>query len=137
MPSRPRRWSSAESCWLFQGFVILRYGGFDAAVAVHTCAARTRRACPRCYESIGHQLTGLFQRDAEWTIEQCAKGRPEPAPYCAAGATQRHPDHGKDLCYRTAASSLIALAPPAQRSVLCERERGAGIRPELSSGIGD
>ena len=65
----------------------MRYGGFDAAGALRTwdTAPDGRAAC--CYKSIGHQLTGLFQRNAASTIEQCANGRPELAPRCAAGAT--------------------------------------------------
>jgi hypothetical protein len=41
----------------------------------------------RRYESMGHQLTGLFQRAAAWTIERYSKGRPELALHCVAGAT--------------------------------------------------
>jgi hypothetical protein len=127
----------ADSCWLFQGFVILRHGGFDVAGALRTCDAAPRVRAARCYESIGHQLTGLFQRDTEWIIDQCAKGRPELAPHCAAGATlalnqmdwsgvraarfcEASPRGWKERCYGTAATSLTAFATWAQRNVLCE-----------------
>jgi hypothetical protein len=128
----------AESCWLFQGFVILRYAGFEAAAALRTCDAAPDGRAARCYESVGHQLTGLFQRDAAWIIEQCGKGRPEQASHCAAGATLALngmdwsgnraarfcgavPKPWKERCYGTAASSLASLAPAAQRVLLCRR----------------
>ena len=50
----------ATSCWLFQGFVILRRTGFDAASALRICDRAPDGRAARCYESVGHQLTGLF-----------------------------------------------------------------------------
>jgi len=75
-----------ESCWLFQGFVILRKVDFDAVGALRLCDAAPAGRAARCYESIGHQLAGLFQRSDAWVIEQCAKGDAGRAPMCAAGA---------------------------------------------------
>jgi hypothetical protein len=128
----------AESCWLFQGFVILRYNEFRAAEALRACDAAPDGRMARCYESIGHQLTGLFQRDDQWILQQCAKGRPELASHCAAGATLAlngmdwsggraarfcgaAPGDWKAMCYRVAARSLISLASPAERSRLCQK----------------
>jgi hypothetical protein len=128
----------AESCWLFQGFVILRRDNFEAGEALRTCDAAPDGRAARCYESVGHQLTGLFQRDDHWIMDQCAKGRAELAPHCAAGATLAlngmdwtggrasrfcgaAPKAWKALCYRVATTSLIPLASPAQRSLLCQK----------------
>jgi hypothetical protein len=76
----------AASCWIFQGFVILRQHGFDAARSLAICDRAPDGQAGRCYESIGFQLTGLLQRDDSWIVSQCAAGRPELAPRCAAGA---------------------------------------------------
>jgi hypothetical protein len=76
----------AASCWLFQAFVILRGVDFDAQRALGICDAAPRGRADRCYESVGHQLAGLFQRSDAWVIAQCGKGRPERAQRCAAGA---------------------------------------------------
>jgi hypothetical protein len=75
-----------ESCWLFQGFVILRRVGFDPAEALRLCDAAPSGRADRCYESIGHQLAGLFQRSDAWVVEQCDKGDAGRAPWCGAGA---------------------------------------------------
>jgi hypothetical protein len=75
-----------ESCWLFQGFVILRKVDFDAASALRLCDLAPGGRVDRCYESVGHQLAGLFQRSDAWVVEQCGKGDAGRAPRCAAGA---------------------------------------------------
>jgi hypothetical protein len=75
-----------ESCWLFQGFVILRKVDFDAASALRLCEVAPGGRADRCYESVGHQLAGLFQRSDAWVVEQCGKGDAKRAPRCAAGA---------------------------------------------------
>ena len=75
-----------ESCWLFQGFLILRWVDYDAERALRICDAAPRRRVDRCYESVGHQLAGLFQRSETWVIEQCRKGDSERAQACASGA---------------------------------------------------
>ena len=69
----------AASCWIFQGFLILRAARFDPAAALRVCDAAPAGRAARCYQSIGHQLTGLLQRDDAWTLRQCGKGRPEMA----------------------------------------------------------
>jgi hypothetical protein len=78
--------AQGESCWLFQGFVILRRVSFDAGRALHVCDAAPAARVDRCYQSVGHQLAGLFQRGDAWVIEQCGKGRAERAKACASGA---------------------------------------------------
>jgi hypothetical protein len=128
----------AQSCWLFQGFVILRHNGFDLPGAFRTCdAAPTGRAGP-CYESLGHQMTGLFQRDDRWIIAQCAQGSPALAPRCAGGAAlaldaqdwsggraarfcAAAPASWKETCYRTAAGALADLAAADRREAFCTR----------------
>jgi hypothetical protein len=75
-----------ESCWLFQGFVILRREDFDAASALRLCDVAPGGRVDRCYESVGHQLAGLFQRSDAWVVEQCGKGDSGRAARCAAGA---------------------------------------------------
>jgi hypothetical protein len=75
-----------ESCWLFQGFVILRRVAFDAGRALHICDAAPPARVDRCYQSVGHQVAGLFQRSDAWIIEQCGKEDSKRAPACASGA---------------------------------------------------
>jgi hypothetical protein len=128
----------APACWLFQGFVILRHNGFDLPAAFRACDAAPVGRAASCYESLGHQVTGLFQRDDRWIVTQCAEGRPELAHYCAGGAAlalaamdwsgaraQRFcaaaPTAWKDTCYRTAARSLVHLTSATGRSDLCGR----------------
>ena len=76
----------ADSCWLFQGFVILRSVGFDAGKALRACDDAPGGQAARCYESVGHQLAGLFQRGNGWIVAQCATGRADLALRCSAGA---------------------------------------------------
>jgi hypothetical protein len=126
----------ADSCWIFQGFLILRQTRFDPAAALRLCDAAPAGRAPRCYQSIGHQLTGLLQRDDAWTLGQCAKGRPGLADQCAAGATLAlnaidwtgarsarfcgaAPAAWKPTCYAAAATSLTYYAPAEQVERFC------------------
>jgi hypothetical protein len=126
----------AASCWIFQGFVILRANDFDAGRALRVCDAAPDRRAARCYESVGHQLTGLFQRGDRWILDQCARGQQALAPHCAAGAAlaldamdwsgaraaslcAAAPEESKETCYRSASGALVDLAPPRRRASLC------------------
>jgi hypothetical protein len=147
----------ATSCWLFQGFVILHANAFDAGRALRVCDGAPDGRAARCYESIGHQITGLFQRGNTWVLSECAKGNPALAPRCAGGATlalnatdwsgrqsarlcAAAPSAWKNECYRAAAGALVDLATPEQRAALCaavEVEYVGGCREagELDLGI--
>jgi len=126
----------ASACWLFQGFVILRSDGFDAAAALQTCDGAPAHRVERCYQSIGHQLTGLFQHDDRWIVDRCALGRADRAQHCAAGAAlaltymdwtgaraahfcANGPSGWKEACYRAAADLLSGLVSPARRIAFC------------------
>jgi hypothetical protein len=85
-PCREYQGAYGEACWLFQGFLILRRVHFDAGRALEICDHAPAAWVPRCYQSVGHQLTGLFQRDDQWVIERCQAGRSDLAAQCAAGA---------------------------------------------------
>jgi hypothetical protein len=141
-----RAWGDpyADACWLFQGFVILRANGFDAARALRVCDDAPDGRAPRCYEAVGHQLTGLFQKGDAWILEQCARGRPPLVARCAAGAAlaldamdwtgaraarlcAAAPTSWKDGCYRSAAGALVDLATPAERARLCDAVEPAWI----------
>jgi hypothetical protein len=125
--------------------VILRAAGFDAGRALAVCDGAPDGRAARCYEGVGHQLTGLFQRGDAWILRQCAAGRPELAPRCAAGATlaldamdwsggrsarfcAAAPAAWKDACYRTAALALVDLAAPRRRAAFC-----AAIEPAYAA----
>ncbi len=127
----------AKSCWLFQGFVILRFQNFDATEALRVCDSAPQRRVGPCYESIGHQLTGLFQYGDTWVVEQCKSGRPKFAARCAAGAAlalaasdwsglraaqfcKSSPFEWKTACYEILARMVKALGSPDQRAALCE-----------------
>jgi hypothetical protein len=135
----------ATSCWLFQGYVILRANAFDAGRALRICDGAPDGRTARCYESIGHQLTGLFQRGDAWILGECAKGNPALAARCAGGATlalnatdwsgrraiqlcTAAREAWKDVCYRTAAGALVDLATPEQRASLCATVEAAYVR---------
>jgi hypothetical protein len=149
----------ATSCWLFQGFVILRANDFDAGRALLVCDGAPDGRAARCYESVGHQLTGLFQRGDRWTLDQCARGQASLAPHCVAGAAlaldamdwsgsraarlcAAAPEETKDACYRAASGALLDLASAAQRARLCAaveppyaascREAGELVTPSAS-----
>jgi hypothetical protein len=83
---RPYGGRYGQACWLFQGFIILRRLDFDATQALALCDQAPGEWVARCYQSVGQQLTGLFQRDDGWVIDRCRSGRPELAAQCAAGA---------------------------------------------------
>jgi hypothetical protein len=134
----------ASSCWLFQGYLILRANGFDAARALAVCDTAPDGRAARCYEGVGHQLTGLFQRGDAWIVEQCGRGRADLAPRCAAGATfaldamdwsggraarfcAAGPDGWKSDCWRAAADALVDLATPRSRSAFCAKAEPSWI----------
>ena len=120
----------------------MRATGFVAERALSVCDEAPTGRAARCYESVGHQITGLFQKGDRWVLDQCARGRAELAAHCAAGATlalnamdwtgtrsaglcARAPKEWKETCYRTASYALVDLAPPSQRARLC-----ASIEPD-------
>ena len=132
----------ASSCWLFQGYVILRATGFDAARALAVCNDAPGGHAARCYYGVGHQLTGLFQRGDAWVVEQCGRGRADLAPSCAAGATfalnamdwtgrrAAHfcgavPEGWKADCWGAAADGLVDLAAPDRRAAFCAEAQRA------------
>ncbi len=132
----------ASSCWLFQGYVILSTTGFDAARALAVCDGAPNGRAARCYEGVGHQLTGLFQRGDAWIVEQCGQGRAELAPKCSAGATfaldamdwsggrtarfcAAVPDGWKSDCWGAAADGLLDLATPGRRAAFCAKAEPA------------
>ncbi len=136
----------AAECWVFQGFVILRARGFDPTQALTICDQAPPQRVGSCYESIGLQLTGLFQKGDAWVIEQCGHGRPELAPHCGAGAARALvqidwsggqatrfcaavPADWKDTCYGTAGGTLVAFASPAERATLCAAVELAYVEP--------
>jgi hypothetical protein len=135
-PCRGYQGPYAHACWLFQGFVILRANAFNAGRSLRGCDGAPDGQAARCYEGVGHQLTGLFQRGDRWILDQCARGDPTLAPHCAAGAAlaldamdwsghraarlcAAAPAEWKDACYRSAAAALTDLASPAGRARLC------------------
>jgi hypothetical protein len=85
-PCRAFQNQYGQACWIFQGFIILRSVEFDAGKALQVCDRAPSEWVPRCYQSVGHQLTGLFQRDTRWVIDRCRSGRPELGAQCAAGS---------------------------------------------------
>jgi hypothetical protein len=128
----------APACWLFQGFVILKAHDFDARAALRMCDEAPGGYAGACYESIGHQLTGLFQRGDRWVIEQCGLGQPSLAPRCAGGAAlalsgldwsgeravrfcSGVTSDWKDTCYGAAAGLLAYLLRPADLTAVCAR----------------
>jgi hypothetical protein len=136
----------AAACWLFQGFVILRATAFDVLAAFRVCDSAPGGRAGECYESLGHQLTGLLQRGDQWIIEQCTSGRPSLAPRCAGGAalalsgadwsgrrTEQFcsavPDVWKSECYRAGAALLNEVASPADLEWFCARRRDASGEP--------
>jgi hypothetical protein len=125
----------ADSCWLFQGFVILRRANFDPTLALEVCDGAPVDRASRCYESVGHQIAGLFQRGDAWIIEQCGKGNAGLAPQCASGAAlalasldwsgrrvtgfcSAVPDSWMSACERSASGMLDQLTPQEPRSAL-------------------
>jgi hypothetical protein len=116
--------------------VILRRVGFDAGDALRVCDGAPAARVAGCYESIGHQVTGLFQRDDASILAQCERGRTDFAADCAGGAARAlaqidwsgaralrlcaaSPAAWKETCYRTAAAVLGTLAPEPRRGALC------------------
>jgi hypothetical protein len=119
----------ADSCWLFQGFVILRAVDFDADRALGICDGAPEARRNRCYESVGHQLAGLFQRGDAWVNGQCEKGQSLRAARCASGAAMALafmdwsgrrvkaycasvPIEWSGECLKTAAQALKLVANP-------------------------
>ena len=132
----------ARACWLFQGFVILRANRFDVRSAFETCDRAPAGQSGNCYESLGHQLAGLFQRGDNWIREQCGMGRPDVAPRCAGGAAlaltgadwsgrrtaafcAASPDPWRQTCSETGWGLLEQLASPADAASYCESMSGA------------
>lgn len=136
----------AAECWVFQGFVILRAEGFNAARALEVCERAPHDRVGACYESVGFQLTGLFQRDDAWLVEQCGQAPPGRAPSCGAGVARAlvqmdwsgersvrfcaaAPAAWKQACYAAGAEALTGFASAAQRAALC-----AGVEQPYADG---
>ena len=118
----------ADSCWIFQSFVILKKVGFDAARALRICEAAPEARADRCYQSVGHQLAGLFQRSDAWIAGQCGTGRSEQiTANCTSGAAlalaamdwsggraKRFcgalPASSREQCFATAAEALALVS---------------------------
>ena len=130
----------ARSCWIFQGFVILRATDFDPGKALGVCSAAPDGRAGRCYESVGHQLTGLFQRSDAWVIEQCGTADRELAAQCAAGAAlalasmdwsgervagfcAAVPDGWKGSCHGAAADGLALVSSSDQQAAFCSNRQ--------------
>jgi hypothetical protein len=75
----------AKACWVYQGFLVLRQAGFNARAALERCRQAPEGRVAQCAQSVGFQITGLFQRGDGWIIEQCGRGA-GLANECGAGA---------------------------------------------------
>jgi hypothetical protein len=139
----------ASACWVYQGFLILQRHDFQAAPALKACDGAPGSRAADCYQSIGLQLTGLYQRDDGWVIAQCAAGSPALAPHCAAGAVltlaamdwsgaraarfcEASPPSWKAACYRNTGRALLGFASVRERAELCGR-----IEPEFGNACRD
>lgn len=126
-----------DVCWGYQGYVVLRYVDFDAARAFVTCDGAPAGRVSICYESVGLHLTGIFQRDDAWIIDQCQAGQAEYASSCAVGAAKTlvgidwtgtraagfcavSPTGWKQGCYSAVGELLADLDDRASVRALCE-----------------
>ncbi|HET8624046.1 MAG TPA: hypothetical protein VFM14_10825 [Gemmatimonadales bacterium] len=126
----------ATACWAYQGYVILQRTNFDTPAAFAVCDTAPEALAIRCYKSIGLQITGLFQRDDAWVIEQCGLGRAPLAQACAGGAASARagmdwsgdramrfcaatPSTWQATCYWSAGRVLASLATPTELDRLC------------------
>ena len=127
----------ADPCWGYQGFIVLRYAAFDAAAALDLCNDAPGERASQCYRSVGFQLTGLYQRDDGWIVEQCTRGDPSLQASCAAGAAtalvaidwsgsravrfcELSPASWKEACYRATGELLANVTDPSTSAALCE-----------------
>ncbi len=128
----------AAACWVYQAFLVLQNHDFDAAAAFRTCDDAPHGRAADCYQGVGLQLSGLFQRDDAWVLEQCATGRPDLAAHCAGGAAltlaamdwsgaragglcAASPRSWKAACYRNTGRALTGLASASERAAFCTR----------------
>jgi hypothetical protein len=126
----------AKACWVYQGFLILQQAGFDAGAALERCRQAPKGRVAQCAQSIGFQITGLFQRSDGWIIEQCGRGPRAERAECAAGASaalasmdwsgaradrfcRAAPPAGRSACYASAVRVLSSLVSPAEVRWFC------------------
>lgn len=110
------RWS----CYQLQTSGMLLYNGRDFAKTAASCDAAPSTYIPICFESLGRDVSGEFQRDDLKTIATCESlGSPSRAG-CFVGAVKnlldapdrvlpfcrRVPDHAKSPCYSAAGTQL-------------------------------
>ena len=141
-PCRSVQAPYARSCWLFQGFLILRRVAFNARKAFDLCAAAPAGWAPRCAESVGHQLTGLFQQDDGWIRSKCNEATGALVSSCIEGALYAlvagdwSGASGVRLCaslekahtfqcFRALGPLLQAVAPKGQQASACGRAEPA------------
>jgi hypothetical protein len=136
----------AKACWVYQGFLLLRQVEFDPRAALERCpqAPEGRRA--QCAESVGFQITGLFQRGDGWIIEQCRAGS-RLSSECGAGAAaalismdwsgnraakfcEAAPIAWQPACLASAGRALRTLATPVDFQRFCQ-----GAAKILSAGV--
>jgi hypothetical protein len=127
-----------RSCWLFQGFLILRRVGFDAGKALALCEAAPAGWPTRCAEGVGHQMAGLFQRDDEWIRSRCEETSTELGSACIDGAIYALVSadwsgtrgvafcsslgHPRDVgCFQVLGPLLHAVTSEAQQATACAK----------------
>jgi len=141
----------AKACWVYQGFVMLWQTGFDTRAALERCRQAPEGRVAQCAQSVGFQITGLFQRDNRWVLEQCGRGRWPLSAECAAGAAAAlssidwsgtraagfcgaAPSPWKSACHASALRVLSTLVSPGDLRRFCERiaveEVGACAAPQ-------
>jgi hypothetical protein len=141
----------AKACWVYQGFLMLRQAGFDARAALERCRQAPEGRVAQCAQSVGFQITGLFQRGDEWILEQCGRAAGTRGAECGAGASaalasidwsgaraarfcRRAPAAWQSACYASAVRVLTALVSPAEVRRFCEHvgsvEVAACVQPQ-------
>ena len=126
----------AKACWVYQGFLMLRQAGFDARAALERCPQAPEGRVAQCAQSVGFQITGLFQRGDGWIIEQCGRGAGLSSE-CGAGAAaaltsmdwsgnratrfcEAAPVAWRPACLASAGRVLRTLATPADFQRFCQ-----------------
>ncbi len=103
-----------RACYRMQSSAILAFSQHDFTRAFEVCAGAPTAFVTVCSESLGRDVSGFTQRDAEKTILLCQQGSPEQATPCLVGAvkdfilTQANPQPGLAFCRRLDAASKAA-----------------------------
>lgn len=139
------------SCYLLQTSGMLLYNGRSYAATGAACEKAPDRYVSVCFESLGRDISGDYQRDDAKTIAACSSVGTGPLrDHCFVGAVKNYldalprafpfcravPESAKGKCYAAIGQQLsIAEPDPARRAAACSEAESRYVESCMSSNL--